>query len=193
MRALVRVAIRVLAVIYLFGIFFDGVGFDPPLRGLPGPIRFAFEVAALFPDAATAVSEYRAEGWLCRSSRWEEIDTRKYFPLHPDDKENRFQRSLHFYHDELQVRRALDNYLTDSHNNPDTNDPNDGIPAEERVGGVRLDIVRWPVPAPGDKLIRYSILPLNHLRPDATVTIFYEPPADELKGRCNGRRGDTGR
>jgi len=184
MRALARLAIRLLAVLYLAGLFFDGVGYDPPLRDLPGPIRYSLEVAALFPDAAKAISEYRAEAWLCGQRRWQEIDTRVYFPLDPDDKENRFQRILHFYHDEIVVKRALDTYLTDSHNTAQSSVPDDGIPRKETVGGVRILILRWPMPKPGDTLTRYSIVPLTKLRPDATRNVFYEPNKAELATRC---------
>jgi hypothetical protein len=184
MRALGRVAIRLLAVLYLAGLFFDGIGYDAPLRGLPGPLRYAIEVAALFPDAAKSISEYRAEAWMCKEHRWQELDTRKYFWLDPDDKENRFQRALHFYHEEMVVKRAIDVYLTNSHNHRETNSPDDGIPPTSKIGGVRILIVRWPMPKPGDKLIPYSVVPLAKLRPDATKNAFYEPTKADLSARC---------
>jgi hypothetical protein len=188
MRALARFAIRLTAVLYLAGLFFDGVGYDAPLRGLPGPIRISLEVAALFPDAAKAISEYRVEAWMCGERRWQEIDYQKYFPLHSDDKESRFQRILHFYHEEIVLKRALDNYVTDRHNNLETYVPGDGIPKKEVVGGARFSILRWPMPKPGDKLTRYSVVPLTEMRPDAQKSIFYEPAKPELTTRCEENR-----
>jgi hypothetical protein len=185
MRAIARLAIRVVAVLYLVGLFFDGVGYDPPIRNLPGPLRYAIEVAALFPDASKAVSEYRAEAWVCDDKRWEEIDTRPYFPLHPDDKENRFQRILHFYHDDATTKRALGEFITNAHNDKNSTAGDDYIPRNKLVGGVRLLIVRWPIPTPGDKLTEYSIVPLAHIRSDATRGVFYEPTKAELATGCS--------
>ncbi len=188
MRALARFAIRLLSVLSLAGLFFDGVGYDAPLRNLPGPFRYAIEVAALFPDAAKSVSEYRAEAWVCRERRWEELDTRKYFPLDPDDKENRFQRILHFYNGDIFLKRALDTYLADSHNHPDTYVADDGIGRKLTVGGVRFSVLRSPIPTPGDKLTRYRIIPLKELGPNTVKNVFYEPTRAELNARCESKR-----
>ncbi len=86
LRGVGRFAIWTVAILYLAGISFDGAGYYGPLAKLPEPARFYLSVSALFADASKAISEYRAEGWVCRESRWREIDTRAYCPLHADDK-----------------------------------------------------------------------------------------------------------
>jgi hypothetical protein len=177
--ALGRFVVRAIAVAYLVGFWLDGAGCDYPHR-LPGAISSFLEVAALFPDAAISVTEYRAEGWLCDEHRWEEIDTRPYFPLRPDDKENRFQRALHFYHDEPIVTRALDAYLVGRHN---AGQNDDGIPRPEAIGGVRFILVKAPLPRPGAPPERYVRQSLSGFA-GAELRPIYATPENERAARC---------
>jgi hypothetical protein len=177
-----RVALRGVAALYLVGLFLDGVGCDVPPRVLPPAADYFLQVAALFPDAATAATDYRAEGWVCAEKRWREIRTAAYFPLDPDDKENRFQRAFHFYRDEPSVLHALDTYLVESH---DARWGDDGIPRDEAIGGVRFVVVRTPIPAPGAPLTRFSRRPLMEV-PDAEKHVVYRTPKSDLARRCPG-------
>ena len=179
-----RLALRSVAAIYLVGLWLDGVGCDWPARALPRPVEYFMQVAALFPDAATAASQYRAEGWVCADADWAEIDVRPYFPLDPDDKENRFQRALHFYVDDPAVTRALDAYLVQRH---DTRPLDDGIPADRPIGGVRLLSVREPIPPPGSEVHRYQRRPLADY-PRAERHLVYRTPKAIVDERCGGSR-----
>jgi hypothetical protein len=165
---------------YLAGLWLDGIGCDVPARVFPAPADYFMQVAALFPDAATAVSEFRAEGWLCEERRWQEVDTRPYFPIDPNDKENRFQRALHFFREQPAVTRALDAYLADRHN---TKWREDGIPRGEAIGGVHLLLVRAPIPRPGAPLERFTRRPLESFTSDEKH-VFYRTPKSKLEQRC---------
>ncbi len=180
-----RLLIRVLAVGYIAGIWLEGVGSELPARYVPAPAMYFLVVAALFPSKSTASSEFRAEGWVCAEDRWQEIDTRPYFPLDPDDKENRFQRAMHFYKDWPVVVSAVEAYLVDRHNHAWDND---GIPQDRPIGGVRLSIVREPIPRPGGPVKRYvreslADIPKKHRHP------FFETAGPELERRCGHPRG----
>jgi hypothetical protein len=184
MRSAGRVALRIAAAIYLVGLWLDGVGCDLPSRALPRPVEYFMQVAALFPDAATSASQYRAEAWVCAEARWTEIDVRPYFPLDPDDKENRFQRALHFYDDEPVVLRALEQYLVQRH---DTRPLADGIPADHAIGGIRLLSVREPIPPPGAVLYRFERRPLTEY-PVAERHVLYRTSKAKIDARCGSTR-----
>jgi hypothetical protein len=179
MRAPGRYALRLLAGAYLVGLWLDGIGCEVP-RILPRPAEYFLQVAALFPDAATAASEYRAEGWICGEQRWQELDPRPYFPLDPDDKENRFQRAMQFFRDEPVVTRALDDYLVERH---DAGLHDDGIPRDRPIGGVRLLVVRVPIPKPGTPIERFERRPLAEIAKDERK-ILYRTPRTRLEQRC---------
>lgn len=179
-RAAPRLALRAVSVIYLAGLWLDGVGCDWPARAMPRPVEYFMQVAALFPDAATSASQYRAEGWVCDGARWTELDVRPYFPLDPDDKENRFQRALHFYRDEPAMLGALDAYLVQRH---DTRPLDDAIPADRAIGGVRLVSVREPIPRPGSEIRRYERRPLADY-PVAERHVVYRTPKATIDQRC---------
>jgi hypothetical protein len=180
MRASGRYALRVLAATYLVGLWLDGIGCEIPSRALPRPAEYFMQVAALFPDAATAASEYRAEGWICADQRWQELDSRPYFPLDPDDKENRFQRALRFYRDEPLVLHALDDYLVERHN---AGLHDDGIPRDRVIGGARIVLVRVPIPRPGTPIERLARRPLADFAKDETRVLYHTPKA-RLDQRC---------
>src|SRR5579863_921246 len=92
-----RIALRVLAVTYLLGVWLDGSGCGLPARVLPRTANYFVQVAALFPYAASTSIDYRAEGYVCNEGAWMELDTRPYFPIDPQDKQNRFNRVMHFF------------------------------------------------------------------------------------------------
>jgi hypothetical protein len=186
-RRLAHASLRAVAALYLVGLWLDAVGCSVPARVLPHALDYFMEVAALFPEAAGGAIDYRAEGWTCTDARWEEIDTRPYFPLDPEDKENRFQRALNFYRDDAQVHRALETYLVDRHN---AGPADDGIPRDQHIGGVRLVRVRVPIPAPGATLERFTRRPLADI-PKSEKETLYRTPKARIEERCGTPEGPT--
>jgi hypothetical protein len=179
-RARGRIALRVLAVAYLLGVWLDAVGSGIPASVLPRAANYFVQVAALFPRAAVASIDYRAEGFVCVERAWKEIDTRPYFPIDPDDKENRFNRVMHFFRENRPTMTALDSYLVENHNSAGHED---GIPSDRAIGGVRLLSLRIPIPAPGDRLERVSRRPLSFY-PEEQRKVFYHTPSSKLAKRC---------
>jgi hypothetical protein len=139
-------------------------------------------VAALFPRAAVVSIDYRAEAFVCADSAWREMDTRPYFPIDSDDKENRFDRVMHFFRENRRTMEALDDYLVERH---DAGHDEDGV--HGAIGGVRLLSLRIPIPAPGDELQRVSRRPVAAY-PDQQRALFYHTPRSKLAARCGGDR-----
>src|SRR5580700_8538445 len=142
-----RLALGAVATAYLAGVWLDGVGSTLPSHFLPRVPNYFLQIAALFPNAATMSIDYRAEAYVCADRKWEELDTRPYFPIDPDDKENRFQRVMHFFRAHRPTMQALDGYLVASHNG---GAHADGIPSDRPIGGIRVQSLRIPLPKPGD-------------------------------------------
>jgi hypothetical protein len=174
------VALRVLAGAYLAGVWLDGVGSTLPSHVLPRVPNYFLQIAALFPRAATMTIEYRAEAWVCADRKWEELDTRPYFPLDPEDKENRFQRVMHFFRQDETTMHALDAYLVERHA---SGKGLDGIDPLKAIGGVRLLSLRIPLPKPGEPLERNRRLPLSAY-PDDERHVFYHTPRSKAAERC---------
>ena len=179
-RARSRVALRTLAALYLVGVWLDGVGTGIPSRVLPRALSYFLQVAALFPTAAVASIDYRAEGFVCRDRQWKELDTRPYFPIDSNDKENRFSRVMHFFRDNRQTMNALDGYLVERHN---AGRNEDGIPADQSIGGVRLSSLRIPIPPPGSRLERSSRRAISTY-PEEQRKVFYHTLRSKLAERC---------
>ncbi len=178
---------RVLAGVYLAGVWLDGVGSTLGAHFLPRVANYFFQVAALFPRAATMSIDYRAEAWVCADKKWEEIDTRPYFPIDPDDKENRFQRVMHFLRQDETTMHALDAYLVERHN---SGNAQDDIPTDQLIGGVRLLSLRIPLPKPGEPLERTHRLPLSAY-PEDERRVWYHTPRSKAAERC-GTHGESG-
>jgi hypothetical protein len=178
-----RVALRTVAAAYLVGLWLDAAGCSVPARVLPRAVDFFMQIAALFPEAATGAIDYRAEGWVCQDARWEEIDTRAYFPLDPDDKENRFQRAMSFYRDDTRVKQALEAYLVARHN---AGAKDDGIVRDHLIGGVRLLRVKVPIPPLGVRpRERYTRRPLDGY-PRSEREVLYRTAKERIDERCGG-------
>jgi hypothetical protein len=182
------VVLRTLAAGYLVGVWLDGTGTGIPARVLPRTANYFLQVSALFPTAAVASIDYRAEGFVCGEGTWTEIDTRPYFPIDPDDKQNRFNRVMHFFRENRKTMSALDSYLVENHN---SGRRQDGIPGDRPIGGVTLLSLRIPLPRPGDPLERMSRRPLSQY-PEEQRKIFYHTPQSRLAERCGThvRRAD---
>jgi hypothetical protein len=139
------------------------------------------QVAALFPLAATDSIDYRAEAWVCADHAWEELATEAYFPLDAGNKENRFQRVMHFYRENQPTMRALDKYFVEVHRE---GQHADGIPLDRTIGGVRLCSLRIPIARPGDPLEPFRHLPLGEYPADERH-YFYHTPRSILARRCD--------
>jgi hypothetical protein len=156
--------------LYLAGVWLEAVGSNIPSALLPRTPLYFLQVAALFPHAAVNVIDYRAEVWLCKEHRWQELDTRPYFPLDPNDKENRFQRVMHFFRDNRPTMHALDDYLVHGHAEGGRND---GIPDDAQLGGIRVLSLRLPLPSPGAPLEREERKPLADYPKDVRKNFYY--------------------
>jgi hypothetical protein len=179
-RARAHAALIVLGALYLAGVWLEGVGSTIPSTLLPRTPLYFLQIAALFPHAAVNVIDYRAEGWLCREHRWEELDTRPYFRIDPNDKENRFQRVMHFFRENRTVMHALDAYLVASHA---AGGPSDGIASDEVLGGIRVMSLRLPLPPPGAPLERVERKPLASY-PNEVRKHFYHTTRSRRAERC---------
>jgi hypothetical protein len=186
-RARGRVALLTCGAAYLVGVWLDGTGSGIPAALLPRTANYFVQVAALFPRAAVASIDYRAEGFVCGDGTWMELDTRPYFPIDSDDKENRFNRVMHFFRENRTTMTALDSYLVENHN---SGRREDGIPHGRPIGGVRLSSLRIPLPSPGDQLERTSRRPLSFY-PDDERQVFYHTPRSRLSQHCGARTEQT--
>jgi hypothetical protein len=142
-----------IACLYLSSIWLDSVGATVTHKLLPRTFVYFTTVACLFPHAAQAVIDYRAEGWVCSSHSWKEIETAQDFPIDADNKENRFYRAMHFFHGHRAASQALDEYLVSRHNARASHG--------DRIGGVRLLSLRQPIPEQGKPVPPYARRPLD--------------------------------
>lgn len=174
----VRLLLGALAAVYLGGIWLTAAGSALPERLLPRPARYFTQIACLFPRAAEAVIDYRAEGFDCATGRFREIDVRPLFPIHADDEESRFHRAMFFYRRDRKTLEALDNYITIGHNSR--------VASAAPIGGVLLLSLRIPLPSPGGPLERYARKPLADY-PPAIKNYWYRTPRELAQHRCQTR------
>jgi hypothetical protein len=160
-----------LGFLYIAAMFLEGAGASLG-KVLYRPLLFFCQIAALFPHAATHSIEYRAQGYTC-NGRVVELDLRPFFPIHADDKENRFDRAMFFYRQERTVMQALEAYVMREHNRSDP----------DKIGGVVFMSLRIPVPAPGVRFTRYERKPLSDY-PAELRKIWYVTPHDTVLRRC---------
>jgi len=153
---------------------------DPLGSHLPATFVHFAQAAGLFPNAAEAIIDYRLEVWSCRARAFQELDTRVYFPMRPDDKENRFERLGFFYRHDAKVLSTLDEWLAAAHDGPHVPDGVDGP-----IGGIRLSSLRLPVPPHGE-IERWNPRPLTEL-PASVKKRWYETPPAVRDQRCAGR------
>lgn len=166
-----------MATIYLTAVWLDAVGSNLPARVLPRPIVFFAQTAALFKSAGLMAIDYRAEGWDCREQKWREIDTRPFFRVDAEHKENRFHRAMQFYRRERKVMRALDEFVVTGHNAR-----HDG-----KIGGVRFLSLRVPYPPLGGRVERYARRPLASYPPEIRHDWYWTPRSRRAE-RCGERR-----
>jgi hypothetical protein len=177
-----RPALLVLGALYLCGVWLEGIGASIPNPVVLQPALYFLQVAALFTSAATVPVDYRAEAWLCEERRWVEMDTRPYFAIDRDNKENRFHRALHFYKRNRATLQTLERYLLESHMRGHAED---GVPPRARVGGIRFLSVRRPIPAAGEPATRWRRAPLAEYSKDERRLLYWTPPS-KRQARCGG-------
>jgi hypothetical protein len=178
----VRTTLIALSVLYLASVWLDGVGSRGPERVLPRPLLYFVQAAQLFTRAGTFAIDYRAELWSCDEQRWRELDTRPYFRINRDDKENRFHRALHFHRRKRVTMQALERYLIESH---ERSRGGEGAAPGARIGGVRFLSLRTPIPEPGQPVARHRRKPLAE-HPEENQRRWYQTPRLERAARCGG-------
>jgi hypothetical protein len=171
----------VVSAIYLGSVAFDGIGSTLPHRVLPQAAEFFAQCSCLFPKAADFSIDYRAEGFRCSDKRWVEIDPRPFFPIDRDEKESRFQRTLHFYKDDRPTMQALEDFLIKNQNETvlGGGSPLGGGP----IGGVRFLSLRIPIGQPGEALERYAHKPLLEYSENEQHE-WYHTPQSRREERC---------
>ena len=171
-----RVTLAVCAAIYWGGLWLESAG-APMHTVFPRPILYFMQVASLFPKAADNIIEYRAEAWYCAEHTWREVDVRPFFPLRANDKENRFDRAMHFYRREPEVLKSLEDYIIGSQNAR-------GAP----IGSVRLLSLRIPIPSAAE---RYERKRLEDY-PKEWRKYWYPTKENWHPNRCKELRGQKG-
>jgi hypothetical protein len=168
----VRRSLVVIAALFLLAVFSEGVWPAGLTRIVYQPILLFCQMAALFPKAATHSIEYRAQGYTC-SGPVKEIDLRPYFPIHADDKENRFSRAMHFVRGEPTAMDALEAYVMREYNRD----------ATDKIGGVSFIGLYVPIPALGTPFSRNTRLPLSDF-PKEVRHVIHVTPHETVLRRC---------
>jgi hypothetical protein len=178
-----RIAVAIAGSIYLASVFLGSAGCPAPADTLPRPVLYFTQVACLFPRAATRAIDYRLSGYSCADQRFQELDHRVYFPIHPDDKENRFHRVGHFYRRNRTVMNALEDHIVERHNQRVARGevPGDGV--DGAIGGILLESLRIPLPAPGTAVERYRRVPLAEI-PNEWRKRWYYTPVSRRRDQC---------
>jgi hypothetical protein len=172
-RGRVRTGLVSLAFVYLLTVWLDAIGSNVPARYLPRVWVYFAQIAALFKRAGGASIDYRAEGYVCATGKWIEVDVRSWFELEAGTKENRFHRVLQFYRGERKVMRELDDYVVSRHN----------AGTAPKIGGVRFSSLRLPYPKLGDTVHAYERKPLSE-HPEGVKKAWYWTPASKRRDRC---------
>src|SRR5262249_11456023 len=144
---------------------------------LPPTPRYFTQMTALFPKATQYSFEYRAQAFTCADRAWHELDFRRWFPMHADDKENRFQRLGFFYvsRPNRTVIYALEDWLIAHHNAAaEAGDAGDGVAG--KIGGIELYSLRDPVPPVGEELERYEWKPMDAYPADVERKLWFHTP-----------------
>lgn len=159
--------------VFLASIVLSAGGSAIPRRTLPAPVLFFVQMACLFPNAAVFQIEWRAEAYSCEEDTFVPLDVRPYFPLHAEDKENRFARAMHFHRRDPVVLRALEEYvLARAHRE-----------GGSRFGGVRFSSLRLPLPEPGTTVLRHRYVEIAEV-PESRRKAWYVTPSPERRSRC---------
>jgi len=187
-----KLILPVIAGIYLAAIWLDSVKDSLVVKVLGRPLAFFTQEAGLFPKAAVASIDYRAEGWACKEERWVELNLAPDFPMDSDHKENRFSRFMGFYLKDMsgmaKAIHALEDYLVSRNNRRalDAAAAGDKSPPP-LISGVRLLSLRIPLGKPGEPSERYVRRPLEAYPEEMRKYWFRGPelkPEQRLKEQC---------
>jgi hypothetical protein len=176
------IVLGVIAAAYVAAVWSEAVKSGTSAKWLPAPVAYFTQVARLFPRAAIATLDYHVDGFRCRDQAWTEIDVRPFFPIDADNKENRFYRTLHFFHDHRQTMRALDDFVTTRYNERALETAAQGQ-GGERIGGIRIHRLTLPFGAPGEGAARYAKKPLGAYADDERKEIYHTPES-KREERC---------
>lgn len=177
-----KVIAGLLAAAYLAAVVTEARKSGSSAKWLPAPAAYFTQVAALFPHAARSALEYRVEGFQCREGKWIELDVRPWFPIDADNKENRFYRAMHFYHDHRQTMRALDEFVI-THYNADAVTAAAQGNGRELLGGVRFVRLLLPFGEPGEGAARYAHKALWEIPADERKDLYWTPES-KREERC---------
>lgn len=171
------------AALYIAAVVARNAGCSTPDSVLPKPALYLTQIACLFPHASVYSIDYRVSGYSCHEGRYRELDYRTYFPIHPDDKENRFQRVGHFYRSHPVVMKALDEYLVERHNQRVATGGGAGDGIDGPIGSILVQSLRIPFPEPGTRIERYEAKPLSEIPRDWRKA-WYATPSQLRSARC---------
>jgi hypothetical protein len=173
--------VTLVAGVYLVAVFVEGVWPNRAYRALSRPVVYFAQIAKLFADRSEFEIEFRVEGFDCEHHQFRELDVRPYFPMHANDKENRFDRTMSLFLENPRVYRELESYILDRHNARVAAGEATDLP---RIGGVELISVRIPIPEPGDDFPRYRRVPLSDLPLTLERKVWYITHLDDRMRRC---------
>ncbi len=174
--------VSLVAGVYLISVFVEGLWPDTMHRLVSRPVAYFAQIAKLFADRSEVSIDFRVEGFRCDRHQFQELDIRPYFPMHADDKENRFDRTMSFFIENPRVYAALDAYIVEHHNARVAAGDATDLP---RIGGVELLSVRIPIPAPGDDFPRYHRVPIAEMPRDWVRKPWYLTRLDDRMRRCD--------
>lgn len=169
------------AVVYLVGLFFDGVQPKTSQKLLPPSLLYFVQATCLFPRAATMAIDYRLEGWNCADRKFRELDPAPYFPVHARDKESRFHRTAHFYRKNRPVMEALEGYVLAKEN---------AAANMQTWGGIRVSSLRIPLPDPGESVVRWT-RPILTQHPTDLIKHWFYTPVSRRERKCGARAAAT--
>jgi len=169
-----QMVITALAVSYLGFVFLAGARSKIPSEVLPRPLLYFAQISCLFPKASVMRIDYRIEVRHCGSPEWKEIEVAPLFPIHPNDKENRYYRAMFFHRRNAEVMRELDDYVQREASGPD-----------QKIARVRFMSLRIPFPEFGSDYPPYVYLPSNEYT-DEERKIWWRTPASVGRERCGG-------
>ncbi len=169
-----QVILTVLAVSYLGFVFLAGARSKIPSELLPRPFLYFVQTACLFPKASVMRIDYRIEVQHCGASEFKEIEIPPLFPIHPNDKENRYYRAMFFHRRNADVMRELDMYVQ-----------KEASTSDQTIAHIRFLSLRIPFPEFGSDYPRYVYLPSDAYSEEERK-IWWKTPVSMGEERCKG-------
>jgi len=179
-----RVLLVFVGATYIFMVMANAAG-SKVTRVLDPVLLYSVQIARLFPNSARMTIDYRVEGWVCETQEFVEIDYRPFFPIHQNNKENRFHRAMFFHRRDRPAMQALDAYISDNHNARvrSLTAASDDDPRLRMIGGIRVSSLRIPIPDPGSRVERWDPQPLEAY-PESYHRHWFYTRMSERRSRC---------